>query len=338
MPNKRKMVQSNLLKNSISAYFAAIEIHNKPNILYRYETVTLLIINAWELLLKSYIRKYIKKRSIFEKNGHTIPLSKAIVYVDEYINTIHPKSFIAIRENLFIIEKYRNNIAHFYNEELTPHIFMLVAKAALNYVEFMKKYFSKDIINDEGIFIMPLGFKLPFTPEDFLTKKSVKSNTSLESKKFIESIVKVIQDLKDNNVEESIVLGFSIYIESVKKVTNSDLLVAITNKDEADVSFTKTTSVKITNDPSATSVRLTDEQFREIYKYEFRDLVARCRENITGFLQNQGFYDLKKTMDGKPEYTGRIRLNSRNPKSPYQDFYSEKALEYIKLNYQVENK
>lgn len=28
---KRKMVQNNLLKNSISAYFAAIEIHNKPN-------------------------------------------------------------------------------------------------------------------------------------------------------------------------------------------------------------------------------------------------------------------------------------------------------------------
>ena len=44
---KRKMVQNNLLKNSISAYFAAIEIHNKPNFSYRYETVTLLIMNAW---------------------------------------------------------------------------------------------------------------------------------------------------------------------------------------------------------------------------------------------------------------------------------------------------
>ena len=29
---KRKMVQSNLIKNSIAAYFAAIEIHNKPSI------------------------------------------------------------------------------------------------------------------------------------------------------------------------------------------------------------------------------------------------------------------------------------------------------------------
>ena len=45
---KRKMVQGNLVKNSVAAYFAAIEIHNKPNIAYRYETMTLLIINAWE--------------------------------------------------------------------------------------------------------------------------------------------------------------------------------------------------------------------------------------------------------------------------------------------------
>jgi hypothetical protein len=53
MAKRRKMVMSNLVKNSIAAYFAAIEVHNKPNISYRYETVTLLIINAWELLLKA---------------------------------------------------------------------------------------------------------------------------------------------------------------------------------------------------------------------------------------------------------------------------------------------
>ena len=52
------------IKNSIAAYFAAIEIHNKPNITYRYETVTLLLMNAWELALKSFIRKYIKKHRI----------------------------------------------------------------------------------------------------------------------------------------------------------------------------------------------------------------------------------------------------------------------------------
>ena len=147
---KRKMIQSNLLKNSIAAYFAAVEIHNKPNIFYRYETTTLLLINAWELVLKAFVKKYIKSKSIFSKEKcaeycpdknftkykHTIPLDKAIDYTEEYINTIEPKAFSAIKENVFLIEKYRNNIVHYYNEQLEPYIFMLTAKAALNYVDF----------------------------------------------------------------------------------------------------------------------------------------------------------------------------------------------------------
>ena len=138
---KRKMIQYNLLKNSISAYFAMIEIHNKPNISYRYETVTLLIINAWELALKSFIRKYIKNRNIFTTDGHTITLDKALSYVNEKINAEKPKKFIAIKENIESIEEYRNNITHFYNEELEPYIFMLVAKSAFIFVDFFIVYF-----------------------------------------------------------------------------------------------------------------------------------------------------------------------------------------------------
>jgi len=333
MSKRRKMVQSNLLKNSISAYFAAIEIHNKPNIPYRYETVTLLMMNAWELLLKSFIRKYIKTRSIFEDDGHTISLSKAITYVAEYINTLKPRSFIAIQENLKKIEEYRNNIAHFYNENLTPHIFMLVAKAALNYTEFVKKYFSKDVLSEEGLFILPLGFKLPFSPEDFLTKKVIESNSSPETRKFIESIVNVIKDLKDARVEESIILGFNIYLESVKKVANSDLLIAITNKDEADVTFTKTSSVRITNDQSAVPVRVSDEQLIEIFKYEYKQLVSWCRINILDFKQNEYFHSLMNRVKENPECAWTSRLNPRNPKTISQVFYSNKALEYIKQHY-----
>ena len=81
---KRKMVQYNLLRNSISAYFAAIELHNKPNIAYRYETVTLLIMNAWELALKAFIRKYIKDKSIFKDEKHTIRLQ----YTKQTLSTI----------------------------------------------------------------------------------------------------------------------------------------------------------------------------------------------------------------------------------------------------------
>ena len=141
---------------------------------------------------------------------------------------------------------------------------MLVARSALNYVDFMGTQFSKDVMADEGLFIMPLGFKLPFKPEDFLSDKAVKYAASEETKAFIQDIVTVIKSLKESGIEDSIVLGFDIYLESVKKASNSDILVAITTIDAADATFAKVTNVKFSNDPNAQIFNMSDQEFRAI--------------------------------------------------------------------------
>ncbi|MCM1512065.1 MAG: DUF3644 domain-containing protein [Oxalobacter formigenes] len=289
---KRKMVQSNLVKNSVAAYFSAIEIHNKPNISYRYETTTLLIINAWELILKAYVKKFIKKKSIYTKDGLTISFNKSIDYVEEDINSKEPKSFKAIRENLLLIENYRNNVVHYYNEQLEPYIFMLTAKAVINYVDFIKKYFLKNILEKDGLFILPLGFKLPFNPEDFLTRKAAKYVSSPESKKFIESMIKIITNLDRNGIDDTIVVGFDIYLKNVKQLNNRDLLVAITSQDKADVNFSKISRVQITNDPSAQKVNLSDEGFMEQYPLKYIQVCERCKEAIKNFKQGRKFHKI----------------------------------------------
>lgn len=337
---KRKMVQCNLLKNSILAYFAAIELHNKPNIAYRYETVTLLIMNAWELALKAFIRKYIKNKSIFENEKHTISFDKATKHVDDYINEkIKPKSFMATKENLILLEDYRNNIVHFYNEALEPYIFMLVARAALNFVEFIKLFFKKDIIANEGLFIMPLGFKLPFKPEDFLSKNSANYISSAESKNFIDKILKVISDLKESGVEESIVLGFNIYLESVKTITNSDLLVAITSEEEANASFAKTNKIQISDDPNARPVYLSDEEVFKGWPLSYRStkkcysLTDRCKERYTDFSANNTFHDLIVSKRDNPIYTNK-RLPHPASKSKNVSYtYAEKIFEFLDKHY-----
>jgi hypothetical protein len=42
-----------LAEKSIQAAVAAIEVYNKPNFSYREEAFSLLMVNAWELLLKA---------------------------------------------------------------------------------------------------------------------------------------------------------------------------------------------------------------------------------------------------------------------------------------------
>ena len=59
-----KVISKILLDSSQAALFAGIEIHNKPNIPYRYQTSIILIINAWELALKAFVYKYIGRKRI----------------------------------------------------------------------------------------------------------------------------------------------------------------------------------------------------------------------------------------------------------------------------------
>ena len=333
---KRKMVQSNLVKNSIAAYLAAIEIHNKPNIAYRYETVSLLMLNAWELSLKAYVRKNIKQRSIFDDDTHTISLDKALKYVTEDINAKKPGSFEAVRLNIEKIEAYRNEIAHFYCDKLEPVIFSLVARSALNYVDFIKRYFGKDVMSD-GLFIMPLGFKLPFRPEDFLSEKAAKYAGSAESQQFVRSIVRTIRDLDEEGIQDSIVLGFGLYLESVKKATNSDIIAAITSIDDAELTFSKITHTKLSDDPNAAILNMTDDEFRKIWKHSYQDLVTWCLANIDGFKRTKLFYSIKGEAETKPEYAYRRQLDNRNPKSPSKIFYTDTCLDYIKREYLSRN-
>ena len=330
------MVQHNLIKNSIAAYFAAVEIHNKPNIPYRYETVTLLMMNAWELALKAYVKKYIKQRSIFEKNGHTISCDKALGYANEDINSKIPKSFIAIKANIEAIEVYRNSVAHFYNEQLIPCIFAIVSRCALNYVEFIKRYFQKDIMADDGLFILPLGFKLPFKPEDFLSHTAPAYTSSPEAKNFIDKIVNVIEDLQSQGIEESVVLGFDVFMQSIKKSSNSDIIVAVTaSKEEATAVISKTTSIRLSDDPSAQIYNMSDNEFRAIWKHSHAEVIVWCKENISNFRQDKIFLEAKRSIEDDITCVYVRRLDSKNKKSASQKFYTDVALQKIKEHYEI---
>ena len=329
------MVQHNLIKNAVSAYFAAIEIHNKPNIAYRYETVTLLLMNAWELVLKAYIRKNLRsEHSIFEKSGHTISFDKSLSYVSDHVNSQKAKSFMAIKENLVAIEEYRNNVAHFYCEDLMPCIFTLVSRCALNFVDFLRVYFNRDIMEEDGLFIIPLGFKLPFNPEDFLSKKSPAYTSSSEAKRFIDKIVNTIGLLKDSGVEDSIVLGFDVYFQTVKKPENSDLLLKIANKDSEGVKIASVKSIRLSNSPNAQPVKMDDTAFLAAYPHTYADVTSWCKQNITDYKQGKRFNEIMARIKMNVAFASTRNLNPKSKSSAKQTFYNEDALIEIKQKYE----
>ncbi len=329
MPRKKNVVKS-LIDSAEAAFFAGVEIHNKPRIPYRYPTATLLIINAWELVLKAYIYKYISKKLIFVDKNHTITFSKALVYVHEHINKREQnKNFNAVNDNLFLLAEYRNNNTHFFEQELDPIIFMLLSKATLNFNEFLEKYFHREITDSENLIILPIGFKLPFDPIEYLNKKS----NSVFSSSYVCAVIDTIKRLNDEDVSDSIVVGFDMFINAVKKLTNADIVAAIDQSNYDAISLTKT--IKLTDDENAPVARIDEfEIIKQQYPLTFDDLKTTIKEKLPTVKFNGQFYNyLRLIKENKEWYKVRL-LNPWNPKSPKTGFYSVKAVDELIILYE----
>lgn len=321
--SRKKNVAKGLIDSAESAFFAGIEIHNKPRLPYRYPTATILIINAWELVLKAFIYKFINKKKIYDENGHTISFSKALTLVHEHINkTEGNKKFNAVRENLFLLEEYRNNFSHYFDSELDPIIFMLLSKATINFNEFLEKYFKREIMRSENLIILPIGFKLPFDPIEYLGKKAEND----ESNKFINGVLQAIKTLKDEGIAESVVVGFNVLLGNIKTVDNADIIAAIDATNPNAISISRT--YRITDDPNAPAVRGLDEVeiIKQQYPYSFNDLVQEIKKLVTTFKQNEQFYKYLKLIKENKEWYKERLLNPLNPQSSKTGFYSQKAV------------
>lgn len=335
MAKKRNMIQHNLVKNAIAAYFAAVEIHNKPNIPYRYQTVSLLMTNAWELILKAYIKKYDKAHQIYLKEDpqRTITFDKALDYVEQHINKTQPKHFTATQKNLFLLEEYRNCYTHYYSDEIEPLIFMVIAKAAINFVSFVKEYFDKDIGADEGLYILPIGFSLPFKVEDFLSRKAKKYPETAETNSFINSIVRATTELDNEGINEAVVVGFDLLLNQVKRDTNHAILAAIVKNTEDATPFVKKTQIILSGDPNAQKMTVSEQKITELYPLRYSDVCNRCRESIPNFKKGKHFNAIMNNLNLNAQYCHERRLDPENPNSTQKRFYTESIVEEIKRQY-----
>lgn len=332
---KKRQIQYNLINNSLNAFISAIEIHNKPNIRYRYESTVVLIINSWELILKAFIRKYVKK-SIFLPDGKTITFYECLKLFETYINENHLNSeYYVIIKNLELINEYRNNITHFYNEtSMEPIIFSLLTKNCVGYCNFMKNFFNVNPVDLENIFIMPIGFKLPFNPIDYLKKEtSSKSEISNTMKEFLNHIVLSDQELENQKITDSVLVQYNLNLVSVKKQETSDLVVGISNNDVGIPQIGLEKKVKIVNDDSAQKVFLSDEDYIVNFPYDFNKLVQKCKETIPNFKQNNEFYAIKRNIDSNLLFSKERKLYPDRKNSTSTIRYNEEALKEFQRIY-----
>jgi Protein of unknown function (DUF3644)/EC042_2821-lke REase len=162
-----KTVSGRLLENSIAAALSAIEIYNKPDFKYREQVFSILIVNAWELLLKAKLvadsGENLESLYVFKDDGYPKlnrtgqPLTVEILGAVKKLN-LDP----AIVGNLEGMIGARDTVVHLYaSESLSYLVYTLGAAALQNYQKLVRHSFGRSLL-EYNFYILPLAFAYNF--------------------------------------------------------------------------------------------------------------------------------------------------------------------------------
>ncbi|WP_084181408.1 DUF3644 domain-containing protein [Polaromonas glacialis] len=180
-----------ICNHSISMAISAMEIYNKPNFANREQIFTILMVAAWESLLKAKIIKnannklsaiYVKNSSgRYKKNRNNAYLT---ISIDEACNKFDfSKNLIS---NIQALIRVRDAAIHLTADSVAlPYLAYILGAASLkNYSRLISEWFGVNL-NEYNFFILPLGFSYPF-----------KSLTLAQVKCEPETIALIINDLE----------------------------------------------------------------------------------------------------------------------------------------------
>lgn len=219
-----------LLSNSKAAMMAAIEIYNKPQISYRDESFSILLINAWELLAKAILSKnrqrifYPKER---KKPYRTFSLKHAFMKTKRFFPKGIPHR--PVWENIKAIEEFRDNAIHFYNQSgFGVIIYGLAQTSIVNFREILQQIFGFDIADEMTINILPLAYGVAPDPIEFLRKSNINPPKNKIVAQYLQNISLTTKQLEDDNIDTArFITVFTIHLISEKKISSTDITVGI---------------------------------------------------------------------------------------------------------------
>lgn len=320
-----------LVDKAVSACLAGIEVYNKPSFPHREEVFAILMINAWELLLKARIMKENgnKLTSIYEYgpgktktgksskarrirrsasgNPRTIGLAIAIKVTKNLPKDRLPE---VAADNIEAMQEIRDSAVRFLNTDpaLSERVWQVGTGSLRNFLTAASAWFDHDL-SQHSLFLMPLAFVQP--PE----VEAVPVSRQRE----IEKLEVFLDTLDKKNAaigaDQPYIMGLRLDL----KLVGSKHAGAAT--------------IRLTTDPSAPVIRLAEEDIRARYPLTHRKLIEMLQARYSDFLANKKFNNLKKEFQSDPRYALMRKLDPENPKTQKMFMYSPKVLDAFDKHY-----
>ncbi len=315
-----------LLDRAIAATVAAIEIYNKPNFLYREETFSILAVNGWELLIKA---KWLKEnnnkiRSLYKKEPHqnkdgsrsrkkrikhtrsrnpiTLSLRHLTIKLVEQKH-LNPN----VQKNIDALLELCNSSVHLYDQskEFAIKIQEIGAASVRNFALLVEEWFGRDL-SEFNLCLIPLSFvTLPTQTKAVVLNK--------EQKNFLHYLEQLESNSNKADSKYSVTVNIPMKFNRSKSEDASD--------------------VRITSNPNALEVRLTEENIREKYPWDYNKLTTVCQTRYRDFKCNNQYHKVRKDLHENSRFVFTRRLDPNNPKSSKKNFYNPSILQELDKHY-----
>jgi hypothetical protein len=200
--------------------------------------------------------------------------------------------------------------------------------------------FDVDIADEANLVLLPIGFKKPISPLDFLSNKSGIQSSSTAVQSFVKSIIESTETIENAGLDDSIFFSFKMALMNESRIKNADVVAAIT-KDKSNASINVENVIDkfiLVTDESTEGVKHVkiDEEslFKTIYTLAYPEVFKKCKEYFIDFKQNKEFHDLLNKLKKNPNLYKKRYANVLKPTN-YQGFYSEKIFEELGRHYKL---
>lgn len=316
-----------VLEKSIRAMVSAIEVYNKPDFKYREETFAVLSLNSWELLLKAKIlfdnnnklnaiykyetrktksgerskKKYIVRNKA--GNPQTIGFWQAFVYLEEIDSVLDS----LVKSNLEALAEVRNNAVHFVNNAslLQRRVFELSAANVLNYISLVRLWFD-ETLDSYNLHLLPLGF--------LQNRENIAA--AVISKKE-ENVIAFLETTAARSTAKD--SEFCVMLDVAVKMTKRDSL--------------NTVDLARSKDEHSTKVLLTEEDIRDKYPWDYRQLSDRLKSRYTDFKENAKYHEIRANLQDDQRYAHIRLLDMENPSSGKKTYFSSNIMNEFDKHY-----
>ena len=323
-----------LIDKSVHAAIAAIEVYNKPDFRYREESFSILMLNAWELLLKARLLKEYRtitclyeyenvqtkkglksKHKTLKRNRLNNPLTISAQTALKRCIEHHSIALDAsCRDNVMLLMEIRDSAIHFLNSDslLSKKVYEIGTASLRNYLVLARDWFSYDL-SKFNFYLMPLSFLHEFDVAE--------SFSILGKATQLQNLLGYISETERTAFERG----------SGEFAVTSNLKTSLTRSTKIDA--LKVDISNYSSDPNAVHIHLAEENILERYPWKYDPLMRKLVVRYSDFKRDVKFNNIMRVLQVNRKFCYERLLYPDNAKSQKSRYYSSEIFKEFDKHY-----